>query len=300
LSDAGARPRPAGARRRARKERAGVSAPRQKRAARAASAGSPSWQLAHGYGPRVHILDNVYLLSALARIGSPGVRLHELGALLRTVYQSLLVTAAGQEFPRVGAEVATRMASVHPGEGVYRGEVFDPEQRVVVVDIIRAGLVPSQVCFELLNLVLPEQNVRLDHLNMARATDELGHVVGADLSGSKIGGSVEGAILLMPDPMGATGATTIRAVRHYLAHSGRPSKIVAMPMIATPEYLRAVLTEFENLVVYTARLDRGFSPPEVLATPPGTHWERERGLDERCYIVPGAGGMGEVLNNSWC
>ena len=32
----------------------------------------------------------------------------------------------------------------------------------------------------------------------------------------------------------------------------------------------------------------------------GTHWERERGLNEQGYIVPGAGGMGEVLNNSWC
>ena len=30
-----------------------------------------SFELEHGYGPRVHVLDNVYLLSALARIGSP-------------------------------------------------------------------------------------------------------------------------------------------------------------------------------------------------------------------------------------
>ena len=76
-------------------------------------------------------------------------------------------------------------------------------------------------------------------------------------------------------------------------------KTVAMPMIATPEYLRAVLDAEPDLVVYAARVDRGLSPPDVLAAMPGEHWERERGLDEHGYIVPGAGGMGEVLNNAW-
>ena len=98
-----------------------------------------------------------------------------------------------------------------------------------------------------------------------------------DLSGSKIGGSVEGKVLILPDPMGATGSTTIRAVDHYLEHHGRPSHVLALPMIATPEYLRAVTDRVENVSVYTLRVDRGLSPPDVLATPPGTHWERERG-----------------------
>ena len=73
-----------------------------------------------------------------------------------------------------------------------------------------------------------------------------------------------------------------------------------MPMIATPEYLRVVLDLAEDLVVYTARLDRGLSPPDVLEALPGAQWDREVGLDDHGYIVPGAGGMGEVLNNSWC
>jgi uracil phosphoribosyltransferase len=73
-----------------------------------------------------------------------------------------------------------------------------------------------------------------------------------------------------------------------------------MPMMATPEYLRAVLDAFEDVVVYTARLDRGMSPPEVLARMPGERWSEEKGLNSKGYIVPGAGGMGEVLNNSWC
>lgn len=258
------------------------------------------WELPHCYGERVHLLDNVYLLSALARIGSPNVAHRDLMALLRSVYQSLLMTACGRELPRVTGEVATRMADTQPQRGVYRGPVFDHAAQVVVVDIIRAGIVPSQICFELLTAVLSEKNVRLDHLTMARRSDAEGHVTGVDLSGSKIGGRVDGATLILPDPMGATGVTTVRALRHYLENYGPPQKIIALPMISTPEYLRAVLEEFPDLVVYTARLDRGMSDPEVLDTLPGTYWDREKGLDAKSYIVPGAGGMGEVINNAWC
>jgi uracil phosphoribosyltransferase len=100
--------------------------------------------------------------------------------------------------------------------------------------------------------------------------------------------------------MGATGTTTVSALRHYEAHHGRPAKVVVMPMIATPEFLRKVLKECPSAVVYTARLDRGLSPPDVLAAIPGERWDEEVGLDDQDYIVPGAGGMGEILNNSWC
>lgn len=262
--------------------------------------GTSDWELAHRYGPRVHILDNVFLLSALARIGSPKVAHRDLMALLRSVYQALLVTACGRELPRKNGEIATRMSEAHPRQGVYRGPLFDASTEIVVVDIIRAGIVPSQVCFELLVSLLDEKRVRLDHLNMARQSDAAGHVTGVDLSGSKIGGRVEDSVLILPDPMGATGSTTIRALRHYEQHWGKPDKVVALPMIATPEYLRAVLEEIDNVVVYTARLDRGMSDPEVLASVPGTYWDREKGLNEKSYIVPGAGGMGEVINNSWC
>jgi uracil phosphoribosyltransferase len=261
---------------------------------------SHGWELEHRYGPKVHILDNLYLLTALAKLSGRRIRHPEMTATLRRIYQIMLANVAGHDLPRVRTEEPTRMQELHPAEGVYRGDVLDPATKIVIVDIIRAGIVPSQVCFEMLTAVLPDDNVRLDHLNMARRADAHGHVVGVDLSGSKIGGSVEDCVLLLPDPMGATGSTTIRAVQHYHEHFGRPERIVAMPMIATPEYLRAVLEAFDDVVIYTARLDRGLSPPDVLAALPGERWSEERGLNDKGYIVPGAGGMGEVLNNAWC
>lgn len=251
------------------------------------------------YGERVHLMRSATLETLVARLGGLDIRQPELVTVLRTIYAELFLTAVDGELATVSAEVPTRMQAQHPEEGVWRGDLIDPSQHVTFVDVIRAGLVPAQLCYELAASLLPDEQVRIDHLNMARLSDSEGRVVGVDLSGSKVGGRVDDHVLVLPDPMGATGSTTRRVIDHYLETYGKPRRILALPMIATPEYLKAVL-EYEDLVVYTARLDRGLSTPEVLAAAPGVHWEEERGLNDQGYIVPGAGGVGEVLNNAWC
>ncbi len=256
-------------------------------------------EVTQAYGPRVHILDSPSLATLVARLSAPDIRQPELTGVLRQVYAALFLAAADAELARTSAAIPTRMAEAHPDDGVWRGTILDPDQRVTFVDVIRAGLVPSQVCYELCASLLPDEGLRIDHLNMARISDETGRVTGVDLSGSKVGGSIEGHTLVLPDPMGATGSTTLRALDHYAERYGRSARTIAIPMIATPEYLRAVL-EVEDLVVYTARLDRGLSAPDVLDEHPGARWDEERGLNDMSYIVPGAGGLGEVLNNSWC
>lgn len=257
------------------------------------------WELPHNYGEQVHILNSPFLRSILARLGGNEIRHPELNESLRLVYRALLVQTAGRELPRIRTEAPTRMIHTEPA-GVYRGEILDPSHEVVVASIIRAGIIPAQVCFDMLNLVLDAANVRLDHLTMARETDAEGRVTGVSLSGSKIGGRVEGRTLLIPDPMGATGSTIIRTVNFYRANYGEPARILVLAMISTPEFLKALRDHVPDAVVYTARLDRGLSSPDVLETLPGTRWDEERGLNANAYIIPGAGGMGEVLNNSWC
>ena len=44
---------------------------------------------------------------------------------------------------------------------------------------------------------------------------------------------------------------------------------------------------------------RSLSPPDVLACVPGERWAEEVGLNDHHYIVPGAGGLGEIMNNSF-
>jgi uracil phosphoribosyltransferase len=257
------------------------------------------WELPHRYGAAVHVLNSAFLRSVLARLGGNELRNPELNEALRIVYRDLLIQVASRELPTVRAEVPTRMIASEP-RAVYRGEMLDPAHEVVVVSIIRAGIIPAQTCFDLLNLALDPRCVRMDHLMMARVSDAGGRVTGISFSGSKVGGSIEGRTLLIPDPMGATGATILRAVDFYRGSYGEPKKIVALPMIATPEFLRNLRDHLPECIVYTARIDRGLSEPDVLETLPGTRWDEERGLDSHSYIIPGAGGLGEVLNNSWC
>ena len=135
---------------------------------------------------------------------------------------------------------------------------------------------------------------------MSRVTDDKGRVTGTAWHDAKIGHQVAGRIVLIPDPMGATGGSMSAAMTHYKTKlDGAPRAVVAMNLIVTPEYVTRLTKDHPDAKVYAFRLDRALSPRDVLATVPGTHPEQERGLDDHQYIVPGAGGLGELLNNAW-
>lgn len=257
-------------------------------------------EIEHRYGPNVHLLDDPVALAWLARLGAPETRQPELGHLLRRLYEHLAVVVLAAELPRARIDVPTRMVSSTRPEAVYRGVAIDARAKVVTVGIARAGTVPSQITYETLNALVDPDGVRQDHLFMSRVVDEQGRVVGTDWHDAKIGRQIEGRIVLFPDPMGATGGSMSMAMRHYKSKlDGVPAAVIAMNLIVTPEYIQRITREHPDAKIYAFRLDRALSPPEVLGTVPGTHPDRERGLDEHQYIVPGAGGLGELLNNAW-
>lgn len=255
-------------------------------------------EIPHRYGPNVHLLSDLLLLSHLAKLCAEGTKQPEINELIATIYQSLLKIAVNAEFPRVNARIATRMRAMHPEAGFYDGPVIDPSIPVITVNLARAGTLPSHLCYTALNYFMDPERIRQDHVSIARTTDASHRVTGSEVSGHKIGGSCEGGILLFPDPMGATGSTLVEALKLYRAQ-GKPRRAIALHCIVTPEYLRKVSVECPELQVYAIRLDRGLSSPEILRTVPGTHWEKEKGLNDRHYIVPGGGGFGEILNNSY-
>jgi uracil phosphoribosyltransferase len=219
--------------------------------------------------------------------------------LVRTAYERLFQELLARAFPVQHGVVQTRMTASEP-RAFYSGPLLCRETKVVLCAVIRAGLLPSQACYETAVAVLPPANVRLDFLNLSRVVDDDHQVTGVRLDGSKIGGPVDDAVVVIPDPMGATGGTICRAVEIYKSlGGGRPRAILALHLMATPEAIQRVTAQHPEVELYTARFDRGLSPPEVLATPPGRHPDRERGLNDVHYVVPGAGGMGELLSNSW-
>jgi uracil phosphoribosyltransferase len=256
-------------------------------------------EIEHRYGPHVHILSNPYLLSQLAQLCAKDTIQPAINRLVVDIYARLLEDVMNAEFPRVVRDVATRMVDVTPA-GVFHGEILDRSVRAVTVNIARAGAIPSQTVYDLLNVALDPRGVRQDHIIMSRMLGDEEQVIGAGIGGMKIGGDVDDAFLLFPDPMGATGSSLAEAIATYKQKvPGKPRRIINIHLIVTPEYLKRMTAEHPDVLVYAVRLDRGLSPPEVMATVPGTRWGEERGLTEHQYIVPGGGGFGEIMNNAY-
>lgn len=257
-------------------------------------------EITHHYGDKVHIISSPSMLSLLAKLGSPDTKQPEINELVEMLYSYLFKNVVDTLFPRVNSQTPTRMISFHP-EGTYEGEIVNPEVPCVVVDLARAGTLPSHLCYHKLNFFMNPDKVRQDHFYVARVTNEIGEVTGVNVSGSKIGGDVDGAIVLFPDPMGATGSTIVEVYNHYKnSVKGVPRVMIAMHLIVTPESIMRVTSDCPDLHVFALRLDRGLSSNSVLNEVPGKRWSEEKGLNDHHYIVPGAGGLGEILNNSYC
>jgi uracil phosphoribosyltransferase len=253
----------------------------------------------HSYGENVHLLQDPCLSSWLARLCSPDTDQPQINTLVRYLYTGLLQTVMNAEFPLETCRVPTRMTTAHPDQ-LLATSIFRSTQRVITVNLARAGTYPSHLCYDLLNNIMNPKLVRQDHILASRMTDDSHQVTGTALGGAKIGGDVDNAMVIFPDPMGATGNTLISAVDHYKRTvAGRALKYLALHLIVTPEYLKNVQAKHPELVIYAARLDRGLSSARALEAKPGVFWDEERGLNDQQYIVPGGGGFGEIMNNSF-
>ena len=254
-------------------------------------------KLDHEYGDRVTFLHNPFAMSLMARIGEESCVQPALGDYVNLAYQYLAAEVFEQHLQVETQSVATRMAPLTE-HGVYRGGML-AQQKLVSVAIARAGIVPSEVCFRMGAALLGVSGVRQDHFAMARQIDESGAVIGVKVSGEKIGGDVEGATVLLPDPMCATGGSIDHAIRYYKnSVPGRARRFVAIFLTCTPEAIERLLAAHTDVHIVALRLDRGLSSESALASKPGSQ-SGERGLTDTQYIVPGAGGVGEVLNNSF-
>lgn len=253
----------------------------------------------HHYGPQVSFLDKPNLLSILADLCSPETVQPVINQYVNYLYSQLLAEVINNEFENKTVSVPTRMSKDHP-ESLLTTKVLEKNQKAVCVNLARAGTFPSHLCYEQLHLFLKQENIRQDHIFAARMTNDNYQVTSTHLDGFKIGGDVDNAVVMIPDPMGATGTTVISTIEHYKKKvPGKAKKFIAIHLIITPEYLKKVLHYHPDVKIYALRLDRGLSDPKVLNSEPGKYWDQEKGLNAKDYIVPGAGGFGEIMNNSF-
>lgn len=255
--------------------------------------------LKHRYGNHVHILNDTFHTTLLAQLCHPSTVQPNINRSVEVLYKHLLSIAVNAEFSRETFISPTRMTNNHPLQPLT-GDRIDQSQKAVCVDLARAGIYPSQLCYEHLHWVLPAENLRQDHIFASRMTNEKHSVIGTQIGSHKIGGDVKDAIVIIPDPMGATGTTIISTLDFYKKEIAGPAKrFLALHLIVTPEYLKHVTKAHPDITIYAFRVDRGLSAKEALDSEPGAFWEQERGLNDNDYIVPGAGGFGEIMNNSF-
>ncbi len=254
--------------------------------------------LSHCYGQGIHLLESPYLSGILARLGEPDTLQPELNRLLKILYLRLIETACENEFEVQEFCYPTRMSATHPGT-MAQGIELNRESKAICVNLARAGTYPSHLCFEFLHTFLKPSNIRQDHVFAFRKCNSTEEVIGTDFGGHKIGGNANNSYVIVPDPMGATGSTIEALVNHYKTMPGKAKAFIALHLIVTPEYLQRIKEVHPDVKIYALRLDRGLSDKKILETPLGTYWKQERGLNEKGYIVPGAGGLGEILNNSF-
>lgn len=230
----------------------------------------------NGNNSNVHTSRNALVWTWLAHLCTKGTPRREIFTLLRHIYWDLFGWVMAAEFPKTELVVTTNMGAELRGIGIKA------EVPVTIVDVIRAGMRPAAICHEILleSGVIDEHLVHEHHITAARKAGEHDEVVGVDVDYAKADEPVKpGSIVIFPDPMLATG-TTLREIisRYKEKFPGCVDKFIVVSMIATPFGIENIHSVHPEVVIYAGRMD-----PELTA---------------KGYIVPGAGGVGELLTGT--
>jgi uracil phosphoribosyltransferase len=166
----------------------------------------------------------------------------------------LLASEATRDIPNVAVRVQT---PIGPADG---RRVRDG---VVVVPVLRAGLGMLDAVLELI------PTARVGHIGLQR--DEMTAV--ASQYYSKLPPDMNGAFVLMIDPMLATGGSAVAALDLIRRAGGRDVRMICI--VAAPEGIALVEKHHPDVHIYTPVIDEGLNPHK--------------------FIVPGLGDFGDRL-----
>eukprot|EP00879_Flechtneria_rotunda_P005568 GHRR01005862.1.p1 GENE.GHRR01005862.1~~GHRR01005862.1.p1 ORF type:complete len:264 (+),score=70.46 GHRR01005862.1:750-1541(+) len=170
----------------------------------------------------------------------------------------ILIYEAVREFlPTVDGVVDTPM-------GPAEVTCVDPMQPVKVVPILRAGL----VLLEQASTVLPASETY--HLGYVRDDDTL---KAASYLNKLPKQFTSDDLLLIADPMLATGGTMMQALQEIVSRGADPANIRIVSVVAAPPALKLMADTYPGLKVYTAIIDAE--------------------VNDKGYIIPGLGDAGD-------
>lgn len=149
---------------------------------------------------------------------------------------------------------------------------IDDSYKIVFAPILRAGLALSEIAKE----IYPEASIQ--HVGMYRDEATLEPVWYYDKTPVAYSNPDKIKVFVL-DPMLATGNSSKAAVSLFLKKGISIENIVFVSVLAAPEGLNTLCSEFPELKIYTAHIDKT--------------------LNSRAYIVPGLGDAGDRLFNTF-
>jgi uracil phosphoribosyltransferase len=204
----------------------------------------------------VKIIDHPYAQHLLTRLRDKSTASAEfrqaLVRLRRIVGYELVKT-----FPVRTVDVETPL-------GVAKGVEIVELDRVVIVEVLRAAM----PFVEGLLKVFPQARLGV----VAARRREEGGAIDVDIFYSKIPQISQDDVVIVADPMLATGVTMTRVIEEVY-RAGTPGRLIVVSVIATPVGIGRVLSKFPETEIYTVAIDPM--------------------LNDKGFIVPGLGDAGD-------
>lgn len=204
--------------------------------------------------PKLFIIDHPLIQHKLSHMRDRTTSTRTFRELLREI--TLLM---GYEITR---DLPLERRAIHTPLAPMDGPVI-AGKKVAVVPVLRAGLGMADGLLELI------PSARVGHIGLYRGPDRrpVEYYVRLPETG--------GRLVIVCDPMLATGHSAAHAVQLLLDRGVAPDAIRFLALVAAPEGVAAFQSRHPRVPVYVAALD--------------SH------LDERAYIVPGLGDAGDRI-----
>ena len=176
-------------------------------------------------------------------------------------FRAILRRTASLMAYEVSRDLQTKEISIQTPLEKTKGVIV--EQQIVLVPILRAGLGLVGGFVE----VMP--NARVGHIGLFRDEETLKPV---DYY-FKVPRNLNKALVLLLDPMLATGGSATAAISYLKKRGARTIRMVNL--VAVPEGVKKVVKSHPDVIIYTCALDRK--------------------LNNRGYILPGLGDAGDRM-----
>ncbi len=153
----------------------------------------------------------------------------------------------------------------------YETQVLKKDNEIIIAPILRAGLIFSDIASE----IIPFASIQ--HIGMYRDENTLTPVWYYNKTPIEFE-NPDKQIVLVLDPMLATGNSAVEAIKLFVNKGIPQSNIRFVSLISAPEGLNRLHSEYKDVIIITASIDSG--------------------LNSSGYIMPGLGDAGDRIFNT--